>query len=235
MHLTLPIIPPWRRRARRWLIIALIPVAYIWFATSTYLIVFATHDARCYSVGCGYLELGYVWDCMRSAIIRNQPIPWNGLFFYTNCDPLILPRRNGLHFLTLLELLATAIFVLTYWELIRSATLSILKKSPIRSMSDAVDWGVAALAVSFIVGILTPDEYDATAGKIAAALTLSMPFFLKWKRRPRYPVGHCQVCGYNLFGNVSGICPECGSAIAAPGRGGMLPIVPTVPPVGVRH
>jgi len=27
------------------------------------------------------------------------------------------------------------------------------------------------------------------------------------------PPGHCHKCGYNLFGNVSGICPECGSAI----------------------
>jgi len=25
-----------------------------------------------------------------------------------------------------------------------------------------------------------------------------------------YPPGHCQSCGYNLFANVSGICPECG-------------------------
>jgi hypothetical protein len=27
-------------------------------------------------------------------------------------------------------------------------------------------------------------------------------------RRP--PLGHCQSCGYDLFGNVSGVCPECG-------------------------
>jgi rubrerythrin len=24
----------------------------------------------------------------------------------------------------------------------------------------------------------------------------------------------CTVCGYNLTGNVSGVCPECGNAIA---------------------
>ncbi len=27
----------------------------------------------------------------------------------------------------------------------------------------------------------------------------------------RYPHGHCQSCGYNLTGNLSGICPECGT------------------------
>jgi len=28
-----------------------------------------------------------------------------------------------------------------------------------------------------------------------------------------YPEGHCQRCGYDLRGNVSGLCPECGSNI----------------------
>jgi predicted Zn-ribbon and HTH transcriptional regulator len=27
--------------------------------------------------------------------------------------------------------------------------------------------------------------------------------------------GQCRNCGYNLTGNVSGICPECGTAVAA--------------------
>ena len=31
-------------------------------------------------------------------------------------------------------------------------------------------------------------------------------------RRRDYPPGHCRACGYNLQGNVSGICPECGQA-----------------------
>jgi hypothetical protein len=28
-----------------------------------------------------------------------------------------------------------------------------------------------------------------------------------------YPPGHCRRCGYNLTGNLSGVCPECGEAI----------------------
>jgi len=31
----------------------------------------------------------------------------------------------------------------------------------------------------------------------------------------RIPTGHCQKCGYDLTGNVSGRCPECGSVITA--------------------
>lgn len=28
--------------------------------------------------------------------------------------------------------------------------------------------------------------------------------------------GHCNTCGYNLTGNVSGICSECGAKVLAP-------------------
>jgi hypothetical protein len=32
--------------------------------------------------------------------------------------------------------------------------------------------------------------------------------------RRRFPPGHCEECGYALKGNVSGVCPECGTVIA---------------------
>ena len=35
-----------------------------------------------------------------------------------------------------------------------------------------------------------------------------------WRDR-RYPPGHCRECGYDLQGNVSGVCPECGSMTSA--------------------
>lgn len=34
----------------------------------------------------------------------------------------------------------------------------------------------------------------------------------EWLRSP-YPFGHCRTCGYNLTGNVSGVCPECGKTV----------------------
>jgi hypothetical protein len=41
---------------------------------------------------------------------------------------------------------------------------------------------------------------------LMALLTLIL-----WRRRT--PAGHCLKCGYDLTGNVSGRCPECGSAV----------------------
>jgi hypothetical protein len=45
--------------------------------------------------------------------------------------------------------------------------------------------------------------------------------WLWWRDLRRYPEGHCQKCGYDLTGNVSGICPECGTPTEAgkPRRG----------------
>ena len=43
-------------------------------------------------------------------------------------------------------------------------------------------------------------------------LSLAIPTALLWYRDRRPPRGHCQECGYNLTGNVTGVCPEYGRA-----------------------
>ncbi len=53
---------------------------------------------------------------------------------------------------------------------------------------------------------------------VAAVLTL-----LAWRWKRRTPPGTCRSCGYDLTGNVSGRCPECGTptnANAAPATAG---------------
>ena len=48
------------------------------------------------------------------------------------------------------------------------------------------------------------------------ATTVMPTAVLFWRdRRRRIPPGHCQRCGYNLTGNVSGKCSECGEVILA--------------------
>jgi hypothetical protein len=48
-------------------------------------------------------------------------------------------------------------------------------------------------------------------------LSIAVLLLLHWRRRRvrRETAPLCQHCGYNLTGNVSGICPECGQEIKA--------------------
>ena len=45
----------------------------------------------------------------------------------------------------------------------------------------------------------------------AVLLAWSYVLFRWWKRRVR--PGYCVGCGYDLTGNVSGVCPECGRSV----------------------
>ena len=47
---------------------------------------------------------------------------------------------------------------------------------------------------------------------IPFALALASAIYLWLKDRP-YARGYCHQCGYNLRGNLSGRCPECGSVV----------------------
>ena len=44
---------------------------------------------------------------------------------------------------------------------------------------------------------------------------IALPTAFLWWCDRRVPPGHCQHCGYDLTGNVSGRCPECGADIPA--------------------
>ena len=57
-------------------------------------------------------------------------------------------------------------------------------------------------------------------GSVIGAVPLWIPLLLVliptavvWWRSPRHRRGHCLVCGYNLTGNTSGRCPECGTPV----------------------
>ena len=58
-------------------------------------------------------------------------------------------------------------------------------------------------------------------GAIVILFVVSIGFLcFRWHRRRQPPPGHCQKCGYDLTGNVSGVCPECGTPIKARSREG---------------
>ena len=56
----------------------------------------------------------------------------------------------------------------------------------------------------------------ATAGVLWVLLLSMLPVLrvVLYAIRRRPVPGGCTICGYNLTGNTSGVCPECGTRIA---------------------
>lgn len=48
------------------------------------------------------------------------------------------------------------------------------------------------------------------------ALMLAIPTVILWRLDRRVPPGRCRMCRYDLTGNVSGVCPECGTDVKQP-------------------
>lgn len=61
------------------------------------------------------------------------------------------------------------------------------------------------------------DYYDGSVSYLhlplwVPLLLVALPTAFLWWRDRRVPPGHCLQCGYDLTGNTSGVCPECGRA-----------------------
>jgi 4-amino-4-deoxy-L-arabinose transferase-like glycosyltransferase len=95
--------------------------------------------------------------------------------------------------------------------------------------ADIDDFIVPALGKSSRVGWPWPAFYtDVSGGTTYRSLVIPLWFMfllafpaaasLWWLDRHRVRPGHCWKCGYDLTGNVSGQCPECGTAVASHGR-----------------
>ena len=71
------------------------------------------------------------------------------------------------------------------------------------SLNPAAFWAFAAIAVSMAAGWLA--WFILERPKVVAA---EQSMERQWRRAR----GQCLSCGYDLTGNVSGECPECGTA-----------------------
>lgn len=55
-------------------------------------------------------------------------------------------------------------------------------------------------------------SFQPPSAALLGALSCYVGLAVRFRRRmPPFPEGHCQTCQYNLTGNESGICPECGT------------------------
>jgi hypothetical protein len=57
------------------------------------------------------------------------------------------------------------------------------------------------------------DGYCSLPGWMILLVGAAPTGWLWWRDHRRIPPGDCRKCGYNLTGNASGRCPECGEAV----------------------
>lgn len=78
-------------------------------------------------------------------------------------------------------------------------TIALLDRSDFPSLASWNAWYWSPLRVAPIYSVF---------------LMVAVPTLLVWRFVPKYPRGQCRRCGYDLTGNVSGVCPECGSKVS---------------------
>jgi hypothetical protein len=85
----------------------------------------------------------------------------------------------------------------------------------VRAFRLVAGWAVGAFAAG-CVAVITARAFGQAAGVFALILVpIGLMFLLdmpKLRRSRRWGRGECLHCGYELTGNVSGVCPECGEA-----------------------
>jgi hypothetical protein len=85
------------------------------------------------------------------------------------------------------------------------------------SWSAVIIHEVGFIGVSNLVGFDMQTLAIEGCAALLLAFVLGVPFLVARRDTAnRRQPGHCKDCGYNLTGNVSGVCPECGTEIGKP-------------------
>jgi drug/metabolite transporter (DMT)-like permease len=74
--------------------------------------------------------------------------------------------------------------------------------------------GLAAIGMAYNAWQRTPWQAGAVLAIVFVALAWAARR-LWWGPFRAHPSNHCRACGYDLTGNVSGRCPECGVAVSS--------------------
>jgi len=138
-------------------------------------------------------------------------------------------RRSVLNILTALSLLLGLVsLVLCVWSYCRYERVTVSEPPSMRLELELKNGEINYVYSERLSGRLQVMHKDLLCPLGAAIVaSLLLPFgrfavrtFRHRRLRLSGPTGNtCQHCGYNLTGNVSGVCPECGTVIA-PVEGG---------------
>lgn len=92
--------------------------------------------------------------------------------------------------------IAIVVVVIVGWTAVKLTIEAVTQQYLVNAQMMCLVWGV----YGFI-------------GLVVNTVLVSLAVLLRRRLYPIYPSGHCQRCGYNLTGNVSGRCPECGAEV----------------------
>jgi len=91
------------------------------------------------------------------------------------------------------------------------ALVALARRTPLSRVLGLISIACIALPTLAITAVegWPPQEAWVWIGLSIAPGIIAIVF----NRTPRSKPGHCTKCGYNLTGNTSGVCSECGAAV----------------------
>jgi hypothetical protein len=75
-------------------------------------------------------------------------------------------------------------------------------------------WALKPLAISPAISHSVPLYLPLILSAVLPAMSIVSALLVSRRTRHRQQMRECLTCGYNLHGNTSGVCPECGTPVA---------------------
>jgi len=162
--------------------------------------------------GNGVFEYGYGWGWIRLRMFHHAGTPTLGWTIQRPLPSLVGlgPRTPIVHIPFWLVLLADVALTADVYHRKR-----IFDYEPHRYLLALLAWGSIEMIVVMLLrpGVEGSDFLNLTF----AVLTIAVPVaYVRYRENMVVPPGFCRKCRYNLTGNVSGRCPECGTDIDEP-------------------
>lgn len=162
--------------------------------------------------GNGVLEYGWGWGWIRIRMFHHSGAPTLGWTIQRPLPSLVGlgPRTPSVHIPFWLALLADV--ALTAYVYHRKR---IFDYPPHRYLLALLIWGSIEVIVAVLLGLqIWTSDFKIFASTV---LTVAVPVaYVRYRESMVVLPGFCRKCRYNLTGNVSGRCPECGTDIDEP-------------------
>ena len=139
-------------------------------------------------------------------LLPRSYLRWDSLFIQVGPRPMTIDTADGVVVVTWYALSSPEPWLLRSIPANRTFGNEALTRynAPENRHAPGVSWGRNFIA--FPIGLLV------IPGLLLSGFWVSR--WRRWRQNRRRRLGQCVQCGYSLFRNDSGTCPECGTAIS---------------------